>query len=62
MFAGMLRAESGLEVVLWDERRSSVEAHNTLRANGKREIKHKKTVDAVAAALILQGYLGTMRR
>jgi putative Holliday junction resolvase len=59
MFAEMLRAESGLEVVLWDERRSSVEAHNILRANGKREKNHKKTVDAVAAALILEGYLGT---
>lgn len=59
-FAEMLRVESGLPVVLWDERRSSVEAHNILRANGKREKKHKKTVDAVAAALILEGYLGSL--
>jgi len=59
-FADLLRAGSGLPVVLWDERRSSVEAHNILRANGKREKKHKKTVDAVAASLILEGYLGTL--
>ena len=43
-----------------DERRSSVEAHAILRANGKREKKHRKTVDAVAASLILEGYLGTL--
>ncbi|NCB51418.1 MAG: Holliday junction resolvase RuvX [Clostridia bacterium] len=60
VFAEMLGLESGLPIVLWDERRSSVEAHNILRANGKREKKHKKTVDAVAAALILEGYLGSL--
>lgn len=59
-FAELLKVESGLPVALWDERRSSVEAHGILRANGKREKKHKKTVDAVAAALILEGYLGTL--
>ena len=50
---------TGLEVRLWDERRSSVEAHAILSANGKREKKHKKSVDALAAALILEGYLGS---
>jgi putative Holliday junction resolvase len=60
VFADLLRLESGLSVVLWDERRTSVEAHNILRANGKREKKHKKTVDAVAASLILEGYLGSL--
>lgn len=59
-FAQLLERESGLPVILWDERRSSVEAHNILRANGKREKKHKKTVDAVAASLILEGYLGSL--
>ena len=56
-FAGLLEEESGLEVVLWDERRSSVEAHAILHAVGKKEKLHRKTVDAVAASLILQGYL-----
>ena len=57
-FAALLKAASGLEVVLWDERRSSIEAHAILHAAGKREKLHRKTVDAVAASLILEGYLG----
>ncbi len=56
-FAALLEADSGLEVVLWDERRSSIEAHAILHAAGKKEKLHRKTVDAVAASLILQGYL-----
>ena len=57
-FAELLKRESGLPVVLWDERRSSVEAHAILHAGGKREKQHRKTVDAVAASLILEGWLG----
>ena len=56
-FAALLEEQSGLEVVLWDERRSSVEAHAILHAVGKKEKVHRKTVDAVAASLILQSYL-----
>ncbi len=55
----LLEADTGLPVVLWDERRSSIEAHAILHANGKREKKHRRTVDAVAASLILEGYLGS---
>ena len=55
----LLEKDSGLPVVLWDERRSSVEAHAILHANGKKEKKHRQTVDAVAASLILEGYLGS---
>ena len=47
----------GLKPVLWDERRTTVEAHNILHASGKKMKNHKKTVDAVAATLILEGYL-----
>ena len=54
----MLEAR-GMTVVLWDERRTTVDAHRILRENGKKEKKHKATVDAVAAALILEGYLGS---
>ena len=50
----------GMTVVLWDERRTTVDAHRILRENGKKEKKHKATVDAVAAALILEGYLGSI--
>ena len=58
--AEKLRELTSLPVILWDERRSSVEAHNILRANGKREKKHKPIVDALAASLILEGYLGSL--
>ena len=59
-FAELLRAETGLEVVLWDERRSSIEAHAILHANGRKEKDHRKNVDAVAASLMLEGYLGSL--
>ena len=58
--AQRLTEATGLEVVLWDERRSSIEAHGILHANGRKEKKHRQTVDAVAASLILEGYLGTL--
>lgn len=57
-FKTLLEKDSGLPVVLWDERRSSVEAHAILHAVGKKEKDHRKTVDAVAASLILESYLG----
>ena len=56
-FAELLKAECDLPVVLWDERRSTIEAHAILHANGKKEKKHRATVDAVAASLLLEGYL-----
>jgi putative Holliday junction resolvase len=60
-FKSLLEAQTGLEVVLWDERRSSIEAHAILHAGGKKEKDHRKTVDAVAASLILEGYLGSLK-
>ncbi len=59
-FAEKLRAATGITPVMWDERRSSVEAHAILHANGKREKKHKRTVDAVAASLLLESWLGSV--
>ena len=58
-FAALLERETGLTPVLWDERRSSVEAHAILHANGKKMKAHRKTVDAVAASLMLEGYLAS---
>ena len=55
-----LLEDRGMTVVLWDERRTTIDAHRILRDNGKKEKKHKATVDAVAAALILEGYLGSI--
>ena len=59
-FAALLESASGLPVILWDERRTTVDAHRILSANGKRTVRHRKTVDAVAASLILEGYLASL--
>ncbi len=56
-FAELLRETTSLPVTLWDERRTTVDAHNILMNNGKNAKERKKTVDAVAAALMLEGYL-----
>ena len=56
-FAEEVRAATGLEVALWDERRTTVEAHNILNEHNYHGKKRKNTVDAVAAGLILEGYL-----
>ena len=60
-FKKLLEEASGLPVVLWDERRSSIAAHAILHAAGKKERLHRKSVDAVAASLILEGYLGSLK-
>ena len=56
-FADKLKQITGLPVVLWDERRTTVEAHNILSMHNYHGQKRKNTVDAVAASLILEGYL-----
>ena len=60
-FAARLEERSGMPVHLWDERRTTIEAHQILHASGKKMKSHKKTVDAVAATLILEGYLARKR-
>ena len=50
-----------MPVVLWDERRTTVEAHQILSDCNYRGKKRKNTVDAVAASLILEGYLSYLR-
>ncbi len=56
-FAGKLEEATGVETVMWDERRTTVEAHNILSVHNYHGQKRKNTVDAVAASLILEGYL-----
>ena len=56
-FAGKLEEATGLPVKMWDERRTTVEAHNILSQHNYHGKKRKDTVDAVAASLILEGYL-----
>ena len=53
----LLEETTGLPVVLWDERRTTIDAHQILMSSGKNAKKRKKVVDAVAASLILEGYL-----
>lgn len=55
--AALLKETTRLPVVLWDERRTTIDAHQILMAGGKNAKKRKKVVDAVAASLILEGYL-----
>ena len=56
-FAKRIEEASGIPVAMWDERRTTVEAHNILSAHNYHGKKRKNTVDAVAASLILEGYL-----
>ena len=58
-FAELLKERTGLDAVLWDERRSSIEAHAILHANGRKMKDHRKSVDAVAATLMLEGFLAS---
>ena len=56
-FAEELHNATGLPIHMWDERRTTVEAHNILSQHNYHGQKRKNTVDAVAASLILEGYL-----
>lgn len=61
-FAQRLSDASGVKTVMWDERRTTVEAHNILSEHNYHGKKRKNTVDAVAASLILEGYLAYRKR
>ena len=59
--AELLKSVTSLPVILWDERRTTIDAHQILFNSGKNAKKRKKTVDAVAASLMLEGYLSFKR-
>ena len=61
-FAEKLKEATGLPVAMWDERRTTVEAHNILSQHNYHGKKRKNTVDAVAASLILEGYMGFLKK
>ena len=61
-FAALVEQECSMPVILWDERRTTVEAHNILSDCNYHGKKRKNTVDAVAASLILEGYLSFLSR
>lgn len=56
-FKEMLERRTGLEVILWDERLTTIAAERTLMESGVRREHRKEVIDKVAAGLILQGYL-----
>ena len=61
-FAEKVKENTGVDVEMWDERRTTVEAHQILSDHNYHGKKRKNTVDAVAASLILEGYLAYRRR
>ncbi len=60
-FSEALSEATGIECVLWDERLTTVSAHNYLNQTNTRGAKRKNVVDAVAATIILQSYLDYRR-
>ena len=56
-FAGILEEVTGLPVELYDERLTTVEAHEIMNATDTRGKKRKKAVDTLSAEIILQGWL-----
>ncbi|MCR5691332.1 MAG: Holliday junction resolvase RuvX [Eubacterium sp.] len=59
-FRDKLTVRTGLEVVLWDERLSTVSAMDVLKEGGVRRENRKQFVDKLAASIILQGYLDSI--
>lgn len=56
-FAAALNAKTGIETVLYDERLTTVSAHNALNMTNTRGKKRKSVVDAVSAVMILEDYM-----
>ena len=56
-FAREVEAVSGIKTVMWDERLTTVDAHEILSFSGMKQKKHKKHVDELAAVLILEAFL-----
>ena len=59
-FGEMVKRRTGLEVVMWDERLTTVEAERTLIENNVRRVNRKQYIDKIAAVFILQGYLDSI--
>ena len=60
-FAEMLKRRTGLEVQMWDERLTTMEAERTLIESNFRREDRKKYIDIIAAVFILQGYLDSVK-
>lgn len=59
--AALLEAELNIPVILWDERLTTVSAHNLMNVTNVRGKKRKNSVDKIAAAFILQSYLDSIK-
>lgn len=59
-FKALLEEKTRVPVLLWDERRTTIAAHDILHANGRKMKNHRSKVDAVAATLILEGFLNSL--
>ena len=59
-FKEMLETRTGLEVIMWDERLTTVEANRTLMEASVRRENRKQYLDQLAAVFILQGYLDSL--
>ena len=59
-FKASLERRTGLEVLLWDERLTTIAAERVLMESGVRRENRKKTIDQIAAVFILQGYLDSL--
>ena len=60
-FAKNLERRTGLEVIMWDERLTTMEAERTLIESNIRREDRKKYIDKIAAVFILQGYLDSVK-
>lgn len=59
-FGEMLKKRTGLEVIMWDERMTTISAERVLMESDVRRENRKKYVDKIAAVFILQGYLDAL--
>jgi putative Holliday junction resolvase len=61
-FAEDLRRKTGIDVILWDERLTSVQTEKDLISAGMKRKKRKSIKDKIEAAVMLQSYLDSMRK
>lgn len=60
-FGSLLQEKTNLPVIMWDERGTTITAHNYLNITDTKGKKRKKVVDTVAATIILQNYLDSQK-
>ncbi len=61
-FKEKLEKRTGLPVILWDERQTTISAERVLMESGVRREHRKEYIDKIAAVFILQGYLDSIRK